>query len=70
MVHSPLHRNREIVVPTIHRGAGQPLVAQDEKWDKDGALVEPVWNRNITTHKTSVTKYYVYLCYIILNFGR
>lgn len=51
MVHCLSHRHMETAAPTVHRGPAQPLVAQDGKWDKGGALVEPVRNKNNTTHK-------------------
>lgn len=51
MVHCLSGRHREIVAPTVHQGAAQPLAAQDGKWDKEVALAEPVWDKNNIIHK-------------------
>lgn len=51
MVHCLSRRHKEIVAPTVHQGAAQPLVSQDGKRDKEGAQVEPVWDKNNTIHK-------------------
>lgn len=50
MVHSLSRMHRGIVAPTVHQGVGQPLAAQDGKRDKEGALVEPIWDKNNTIH--------------------
>lgn len=59
MVHCLSRRHREIVSPTAHQEAAQPLAAQDGKWDKEGGLVEPVGrqinNSNISTKTTENT---------------